>query len=191
MVGAQFFTPIMGLFLTVAFVWVIFLWWKVLKKTSLALFSLFCIFSSSACSLLYSISLVSSRLSLSPQIFCCEIISLVIDVSMFQILSYNVSGLGYTITLSGLHKAPCIEIPPKHSEHQSILIRNDIMTAPHLINIHDGIKQRVPESFQNVSSQRKDRIPGGSYQSSKYSYLLNHIEHIWPLNFTFLSPLTM
>ena len=41
----------------------------------------------------------------------CEIVSLVIDVSMFQILSYNVVGFqSYITTLSDLHKAPYIKI---------------------------------------------------------------------------------
>ena len=65
---------------------------------------------------------------------CCEIISVVIDVSIFQILSYNVADFQVTqiLQFSGYinKKALYIFKYPKHSEHQSFLIKNDTMTAP-------------------------------------------------------------
>ena len=63
---------------------------------------------------------------------CCEIISLVIDISMFQILSYNVAGFQVTQLLFPVYinmKLPILKYP-KHSKYQTFLIRNDTMTAP-------------------------------------------------------------
>ena len=63
---------------------------------------------------------------------CCEIVLLVIDISMFQILSYNVAGFQVTQLLFPVYinmKLPILKCP-KHSEHQSFLIRNDTMIAP-------------------------------------------------------------
>ena len=62
----------------------------------------------------------------------CEIVSLVIDVSMFQISRYSVAGLEVTQLLFPIYinkKLPVLKYP-KHCEHQSFLIRNDTMTAP-------------------------------------------------------------
>ena len=63
---------------------------------------------------------------------CCEIVSLVIDVSMFQILSYNVAGFEVTQLLFPVYINIKLSILKyhKHSERQSFLIRKDTMTAP-------------------------------------------------------------
>ena len=80
-----------ALFLTVAFVHAIFCDGKYLKETSFACFKLSLVASSSIFSLLWvrlhSVSWGISifRLSGSLQMVCCDTVSLVIDVSMFQI----------------------------------------------------------------------------------------------------------
>ena len=79
----------MACFLTVVFILAIFCDEKYLKLISLALLNWFFFSTNLIGSLLVSIS--ASKPLLSPQIVYFEIVSLVIDVSMLQVLSYNVA----------------------------------------------------------------------------------------------------
>ena len=75
--------PIVSHLQTVALVLTIFCDKKYLKSISLALLNWFGFCSNLICSLLVSIS--AFKPSLSPQIVCCEIVSLMIDISILLI----------------------------------------------------------------------------------------------------------
>ena len=44
--------------------------------------------------------------------------------------------------------------------------------------MQNGIGRETAANFQDVSSVRMSRIPGGTYQGGEYLNLLNHREHM-------------
>ena len=105
--------PISAHFLTVAFVRAIFYDENYENKFS-CFFQMSHILSSLVCSLLLSILLFRFKPSLSPQMVCCEIVSLVIDIATFKIfkLQYcRFQKLHNIIPSLHKHKAPYIKIP--------------------------------------------------------------------------------
>ena len=49
--------------------------------------------------------------------------------------------------------------------------------------VQNGIRGEIATDFQGVSSARKSGISGGTYKGREYLNLLNHGEHMEPLNF--------
>ena len=54
--------------------------------------------------------------------------------------------------------------------------------------IQNGVGRETTANFQNVSSTRMSVIPGGTYKGGEYLNLLNHREHMWPLDFVCRPP---
>ena len=54
--------------------------------------------------------------------------------------------------------------------------------------MQNGIGRETTADFQDVSRMRMGGIPGGTYKGSEYLNLLNHREHMLPLDFVCRPP---